>query len=99
MPETFTGSSARRSAAEAQRAKAGSFMRAQLNARFSHAGKGRGLYAGEKTYPSAKMNAAVSTTTATDSIPLATWRSLQCEWLWVYHGIAPRSVAWSSEIH
>ncbi len=41
----------------------------------------------------------MSTTSAIDSIPLATWRSLQCEWLWVYHGIAPRSTAWSAEIH
>ena len=32
-------------------------------------------------------------------IPLATWRSLQFEWLWVYRGIVPRLRSWSAEIH
>jgi AraC-like DNA-binding protein len=31
-------------------------------------------------------------------LPPALWQGIGCEWLWVYHGIAPRVRIWSQEI-
>jgi len=31
-------------------------------------------------------------------LPPALWRDITCEWLWVYHGMAPRVLEWSQEI-
>ncbi len=31
-------------------------------------------------------------------LPAALWQGITCEWLWVYHGIAPRVEVWSQEI-